>query len=62
MDKFLKFNFQVNLLDKQGNSPLHIAVIKRKKFAVKTIVEGGADVNTRNNDGKTALHLLAKGI
>ncbi len=46
--------------NKDGETPLHVAVRKnRKSSLVTTLLDAGADVNTRNNRGFTPLQHLA---
>jgi uncharacterized protein len=42
-----------------GSSPLISASVFGKTEAAKLLIEAGADVNFRNNDGSTALHTSA---
>ena len=43
--------------DKNGNSYLHLAVIKQLENIIKNLIEKGIDINNQNNEGNTALHL-----
>lgn len=45
--------------DIQYNSPLHIAAIYGREACGEVLLENGADVNERNWEGCTALHLAA---
>lgn len=46
-----------------GYTPLHIAAIHGHTEVMVLLVRGyGADVNTRDNDGKKALHYLGSGV
>lgn len=45
--------------DIQYNSPLHIAAIYGREACGEVLLEHGADVNERNWEGCTALHLAA---
>lgn len=42
-----------------GSTPLITAATFGQAEAVQALIEGGADVNRRNNDGTTALHAAA---
>jgi len=45
-----------NVLDKNGNSPLHWAVFYRKQEMICLLVKYGADLNLQNYDGESPLH------
>ncbi|XP_057298673.1 putative ankyrin repeat protein RF_0381 [Hydractinia symbiolongicarpus] len=64
-DVFLEMlihNFaDVNIQDNDGNTPLHLAIKKRRKKASELLVMvDGVNLEVRNNEGHTALHLLAQ--
>ena len=42
--------------DANGNSYLHLAVIKQLEAIVKSLIEKGIYINMQNNDGNTPLH------
>ena len=42
--------------DKNGNSYLHLAVVKQLEVIVKALIEKGIYINMQNNDGNTPLH------
>jgi len=44
--------------DEEGNTPLHVACTESLGL-VRHLVENGADVNARNSNKQTALHLAA---
>lgn len=49
---------EVNLLDVHGNSLFSLAALERKKFLVaELLLDHGADIDARNRDGDSALHL-----
>ena len=43
--------------DKEGNSYLHLAVLKSEESVIKLLIEKGIFIDQQNNDGNTALHL-----
>lgn len=49
----------VNLPNKQGNTPLLLHIKHRLGYhnIVKFLIKNGADINARNNDGDTALYM-----
>lgn len=49
--------FYFNAIDKEGNSPLHWAMMKMNYQAVVNLVRCGADVSQMNNQGRTPLHM-----
>lgn len=55
--KFLveKCNADVNMLDENHTTPLHIAAIEGNYEVVKYLAEHGADLNTRDIEGYTPL-------
>uniref|UniRef100_A0AC35TXH5 FYVE-type domain-containing protein n=1 Tax=Rhabditophanes sp. KR3021 TaxID=114890 RepID=A0AC35TXH5_9BILA len=48
----------VNFKDKNGESLLHLAVIKMDLIVMKFLIDNGADINSKNSDSLTPLHLL----
>ena len=42
-----------------GSTPLIVAALFGQAEAVRSLLEGGADVTIKNNDGSTALHIAA---
>ena len=56
---YIEAGTDVNTRDKNGNTPLHMAVMafQDNSDAVQLIIEAGADVNARNEKGETPLHL-----
>ncbi|CAB0038856.1 unnamed protein product [Trichogramma brassicae] len=49
---------QVDARDKWDQTPLHLAVWKTNKKAVKLLLKRGADPNVANVNGQTPLHLI----
>ncbi|RBR20646.1 uncharacterized protein FIESC28_05163 [Fusarium coffeatum] len=47
----------INLVDYEGHTPLHIAIQHAHWSAATKLVQAGADLEVRLPDGKTALHL-----
>lgn len=43
----------LNIQDKKGETPINLTFMNDKKF--KMLLEAGADVNIKNNEGKTIL-------
>ncbi len=56
--KFLN-NKNTNRIDKNGNTLYHHASQKAEIDIIKTITNTKTDINHKNNDGNTALHLAA---
>ncbi|XP_055950906.1 ankyrin-3-like [Argiope bruennichi] len=46
----------INLANHKGYTPLHFAVIQRKRLVVKELIEHGALINAQNYLGMSALH------
>ncbi|XP_059162586.1 ankyrin repeat domain-containing protein 17-like [Physella acuta] len=52
----------VNVEDKAGNTPLMVASKKLdKKEVMRALLQAGADINKRNNNGDSALHFATNG-
>ena len=49
-----------NITDKSGVAPLHRAVRRRSLAAVRTLLDGGANVRKPNKSGSTPLHLAVQ--
>lgn len=62
LEKGKCFSF-INSLDKDGDTPLHLAVMKGKSKSVSVLLSAGADPSIRNLLGKTPLdiaHIVGK--
>jgi ankyrin repeat protein len=56
----LKSGANVNVRDENGNTPLHVAVLRRGELStlleiITALLKGGADVNAKNSQGNTPL-------
>lgn len=51
-----------NLGDKDGNRPIHLAVILGNIAILQALIIFGADLDVLNNAGESARHLIKKGI
>ncbi|XP_014228780.2 serine/threonine-protein phosphatase 6 regulatory ankyrin repeat subunit B-like [Trichogramma pretiosum] len=49
----------VNIQDKEGNTPLHVAISHRSKTTSKILLVNGSNPNLADKDGCTALHLIS---
>lgn len=47
----------IDVMDVEGNTALHIAVSRNSLECTRLLLESGADPNAQNNQGNTALHL-----
>ncbi len=47
----------INSHNKQGDTPLHLAVMNRKINTTKLLIENGADINSHNEQDNTPFHL-----
>ena len=57
VDAFLKTGVQVNVKDKNGNTPLHLAAQNEHLQVVKLLIKNGADVNIKNKKNQTPLNV-----
>ena len=55
----MKGKADINAVDKSGNTALHYACYRNPQ-AAKYLIEGGAEVNLKNGEGKTPLHQATK--
>jgi len=53
--KYIKSGVDVNIQDKEGRTPLMLAVYENFLMVVKTLIDAGADINIKDNDGRSAL-------
>lgn len=51
-------DYNINLCDNQGNTPLHLAAIKKDSYIYDYLIRRGASPGILNKDGYTALQLL----
>lgn len=49
----------INLKDNKGFTPIINATVGESNEIIKTLIDLGADVNARNNDGASAIHFAA---
>ena len=61
LEILIEFKAQVNLVDKNGNTPLHLIAIRpgtdttKAEECCEVLLNAGADFHVKNNDGKTPL-------
>ena len=53
---------QINLTDERGNSALHVAAGVGNVHAGRWLIQHGAKIGSRNDDGRTPLHLASAGL
>lgn len=53
----LKQGANVNAINKQGSTPLHVAILHKCTTIVKELLSNGADINALNQQGETPLEL-----
>ena len=58
-DLFEKHGLPMNQIQKQGNTLLHLASQHNKLLVLETLAVYGIDIDKKNNEGYTALHLAA---
>lgn len=54
------FGGNVNSVDVNGNTPLHVAAESKQPSAARFLLSLGTELETRNNAGNTALHLAVQ--
>ena len=52
-----QFKCKVNSIDKNGNTPLHIAVLNRKRKAAEMLKRRGVPMHVKNNLGYTVIEM-----
>ena len=52
-----RFHHKIDKQDYQGNTALHYACWNRNMKLIKILIEKGASVNVKNNEGYTPLHV-----
>lgn len=62
IEKFLKLGVNVNDINIEGDSALHLACEKGYSTTIDLLLKFGADVNLKNISLKTPVHLLAEGF
>ena len=55
MEYFIKSNMDVNVKNKLGRTPLHLASFTGNVEAIRMLVSAGADINAKDNFGQTPL-------
>lgn len=58
VQKLIDLGAKVDLQDKDGDTPLHVACIRRDKEMISALLKAGATIDIKNNDGKTPLDML----
>lgn len=53
---------KINMQDREGMTPLHVAVQNGTPEQVKALLQAGADKSIKNNEGKTARDLIEEGL
>lgn len=56
----LKHELEVNLPDEDGNTPLHIAILRGNHTLVNALLENGADYQLKNKEGLTPVQLASQ--
>jgi ankyrin repeat protein len=51
------YDDDIGVRNKLGETPLHIAIHQRDKYAFSTLIARGADIEARDKNGKTPLHV-----
>ena len=60
IQELIKTGADVNLLNSDGETALHRAVIRGNLDSIKTLIDAGVDVNAKNKEGCTALFFAVK--
>ena len=56
LESCLQQGVNINAVDEEGNTALHLAVDTGQIEVVQFLLNNGADITVKNNDGKTPLH------
>ena len=51
---------RLDIKDGNGQAPIHLAILKRRSSMVEILVNNGASLKTRNQDGLTPLESALK--
>ena len=57
--RFIEKGVDINAVNEDGETPLHMAVFNRNKDVFEFLIANGAEVNAKSNDGDTILHDVA---
>ena len=57
VELLIKYKIDVNVINADGNTPLHIAVIHSNINIIFLLLKNGANIKHKNNDGRTPLCL-----
>ena len=60
MHLLIKNKADVNVSDHAGCTPLHLAAMRAEESWVDTLIEGGADMSAKNNEGVSVLYFIMK--
>jgi ankyrin repeat protein len=52
-----KCRVSVDSTDSEGDTPLHVMVWRKDRYAVRLLIEAGANVNAIGDMGETPLHI-----
>lgn len=58
----LKNGANINAKNKDGNTPLHLALILSNEYIIEQLLIKGADITIKNNKGQTAIELAESKI
>lgn len=61
LKKLVPKGFNVNFVNDEGGTLLHVAAERGRHYAVKMLLDCGADVNIADSKGRTALHYAGYG-